>query len=516
MALRINNNREALNAHRNLVQNDAKLSKSLEKLASGLKVNSAADGPATLVISENMRAQISGVNQAIDNNEAAVSLVQTVEGALTEVNRLLIDIRQRAVHAANEGLNDDAMLRADQSEIENALDAIDRIALQTQFGRNRLLDGSRATTGSAMDTLSSGSGKTVLEFVMASALTEGTSETGYDVLVTQNATQAEAGGVLNESQIKEGVTLSIRSDGKLATYQARKEDTVKNVIESLSAIAERAGLNIEIDHNIKIDDTAGSFQVRNKAYGSKHDLQVRSSAAGVFHKGHEETDLFGEPVASNNVFQNEGGRATLANEEVSFVGIDVRGTINGEVGVGDGQLLTGRKGNPTTTGLTVRVNEDVPLKQVIGQVKVKQNALEFQVGANEGQTVSVAMLDTSSTQMARRVTNESGFSSLADVDVRSGQGAQDTMRLVDQAIDELSTNRGDLGAFQRNTLESNLSSLRIAAENLTAAESTLRDADMAMELTDFTKNQILSQAATAQLAQANALPQNVLTLLASQ
>ncbi len=496
MALRLNNNREALNAHRNLVQNDTMLSKSLEKLSSGLKINSAADGPATLVISENMRAQISGVNQAIDNNEAAVSLVQTVEGALTEVNRLLIDIRQRAVHAANEGLNDDAMLRADQSEIENALDAIDRIAQQTQFGRNRLLDGSRATTGSAMDTRPSASGKTVLEFVMASALTEGTSEMGYDVVVTQNASQASAAGFLNESQIKEGVTLSIRSAGKLATYRAREEDTVKNVIESLSAVAERAGLSVEIDHNVNIEDSEGYFEVRNKVYGSDHDLQVRSTAASVF--------------------QKEDGSATTANEEVSFIGRDVHGTINGEAGVGNGKLLTGRKGNPTTTGLTVRVNEEVALKQVIGNVKVEQNALEFQVGANEEQTVSVAMLDTSSTQMARRVVNDSGFSSLADVDVRSGQGAQDTMRLVDQAIDELSSNRGDLGAFQRNTLESNLSSLRIAAENLTAAESTLRDADMAKELTDFTKNQILSQTATAQLAQANALPQTVLTLLASQ
>ncbi|MBF0280380.1 MAG: flagellin [SAR324 cluster bacterium] len=496
MALRINNNREALNAHRNLVQNDERLSKSLEKLSSGLKVNAAADGPATLVISEHMRAQISGVNQAIDNNEAAVSLVQTAEGALTEVNRLLIDIRQRAIHAANEGINDDAMLRADQSEIENALDAIDRIAQQTQFGRNRLLDGSRATSGSATDAIVSESGKTVLEFVKASAATKGSLGNGYDVVVTQNSSQAGTSGTLDESQVQSGITLSVRSDGKLATYTSSANDTVKNVIEGLTAVAERAGLNVEIKHSVGIEDTEGSFTIHNQEYGSKHDLQVRSSIA--------------------NVFQKEDGSATIANEEISFVGEDIHGTINGETGVGDGQLLTGGKSNPNTAGLQVRINEDVELKQVIGNVKVEQNALEFQVGANEGQTVAVAMLDTSSTQMARSVINQSGFSSLADVDVRNGQGAQDTIRLVDRAIDELSSNRGDLGAFQRNTLESNLSSLRIASENLTAAESTLRDADIAKELTEFTKNQILSQTATAQLAQANALPQNVLTLLGSQ
>ncbi|MBF0288335.1 MAG: flagellin [SAR324 cluster bacterium] len=496
MSLRVNNNREALVAHRNLVRNDQKLSKSLEKLSSGLKVNSAADGPATLVISENMRAQIAGVRQAIDNNEAAVSLVQTAEGALTEVNRLLIDVRQRAIHAANEGINDDAMLNADQSEIENALDAIDRIAQTTQFGRKRLLDGSRATTGSATDVIETSQGGKVLEFVRASASTSGSTDQGFAVVVTQNAKQATAEGVLTEEQVKAGITLSVRSDGKLATYTTSNNDSVKNAIEGLSAVAERAGLSVEIAHSVGIEDTEGSFNIKNRLYGSNHDVQVRSSAAGVF--------------------QTLEGEKTSANQEVTFIGTDVQGTINGEIAVGQGQILTGRKGNPTTIGLSVRVQQDVELKQVIGHVKVEQNALAFQVGANEGQQVSVAMLDTSSTQMARSLVNDSGFTSLADVDVRTGQGAQDTIRMVDRAIEELSANRGELGAFQRNTLESNLSSLRIASENLTAAESTLRDADMAQELTEFTRNQILTQTATAQLAQANAMPQNILTLLSTQ
>lgn len=496
MSLRINHNTEAMAAHRNLVRNDKMLSKSLERLSSGLKVNSAADGPATLVISENMRAQISGVNQAIDNNESAVSLVQTAEGALTEVNRLLIDIRQRAIHAANEGINDDAMLNADQSEIENALDAIDRIAQTTQFGKKRLLDGSHATTGSATDAVASESGAKVLEFISASASTQGSEGAGFDVVVTQNAARASMTGNLTEAQVKQGITLSVRSDGKLATYTTSEKDSVKNAVEGLRAVAERAGLNIDIEHNVGIEDTEGSFAITNLDYGSKHNIQVRSSAAGVF--------------------QKEGGEATIANEEVSMSGLDVEGTINGELAIGDGQLLTGKKGNPTTTGLTVKLNENVPLKQVVGQVKVEQNALKFQVGANEGQTVSMTLLDSSSTQMARSVVNESGFSALADIDVRTGQGAQDTIRMVDRAIEELSANRGDIGAFQRNTLESNLSSLRIASENLTAAESTLRDADLAQELTQFTRNQILTQTATAQLAQANANPQNILVLLANQ
>ncbi len=494
MSLRINHNVEAQTAHRNLIANDKQLGRSLEKLSSGLKVNSAADGPATLVISENMRAQIGGLTQAIDNNEAAVSLVQTAEGAMTEVNRLLIDIRQRAIHAANEGINDAAQLEADQSEIENALAAVDRIASNTQFGKKRLLDGSRATNGSAQDAFVTESGGRVLEFVSASAATKGSE--GVDVVVNQNAEQAATTGTLTEAQVKGGVTLALRADGKVVTHTTSEQDSVKSAIEALAGASERAGLNITIDHNINIEDTEGTFEVRHKEFGSDHDIQVRSSVSGIF--------------------QKEDGSATSANEEVKFTGKDVQGTLNGEAATGQGQFLTGKRGNRATDGLVVKVNEAVPEKTLVGQVRVEQNALTFQVGANEGQTVSVALLDTSTTQIAREVQNDSGFTSLADIDVRTDQGAQDTIRLVDRAIEEISANRGALGAFQRNTLESNLSSLRIASENLTAAESTLRDADMAQELTNFTRNQILTQSATAQLAQANAIPQNVLSLLASQ
>ena len=141
MSLRINNNVEALNAHRHLLNNEKMLTKSLERLSSAQKINKGADGPAALVISEGMRSQIASLHQAADNNESAISLVQTAEGALNEVSKLLVDMRQRAVAAANIGLNDENMVNASQQEIENALDTIDRISTNTQFGSKNLLDG---------------------------------------------------------------------------------------------------------------------------------------------------------------------------------------------------------------------------------------------------------------------------------------------------------------------------------------------------------------------------------------
>jgi flagellin len=146
-----------------------------------------------------------------------------------------------------------------------------------------------------------------------------------------------------------------------------------------------------------------------------------------------------------------------------------------------------------------------------------KEGLRFHVGPDAGHIASISIKNMTSSQLGRvaegEMPNASNFMSLADIDVNTEQGSQDALTIIDEAITEVATVRGELGAFQTNTLESNLTSLQIAAENMTSAESTLRDTDMAQELATFTRNQIMSQSATAQLAQANALPQNVLRLL---
>ena len=340
MSLRVNTNVESLTAHRHILNNDKMLSKSIERLSSGQKINRGADGPAALVISEGMRSQIASLQQAADNNESAISMVQTAEGALNEVSKLLVDMRQRAVSAANVGINDSNMANASQKEIENALDAIDRISENTQFGSKYLLDGSEKAEISAEST---------------GDPSEAAAEAG-----TSAVTAAATG---DPSEAAEAV-----------------EKTADTVISLMAS----------------------------------------------------------------------------------------------------------------------------------------PKSLSFQIGANKGQMVSVDLPNVATNQLALGVENNSGFSSLADLDVTTGEGAQDAMSVIDKAIEEIAVARGDLGAFQKNTLESNLTSLRIHTENLVAAESTIRDADMAVELAAFTRNQIMTQSATAQLAQANAVPKNVMALLAIQ
>jgi len=506
MSLRINNNISALTAHRNLKSNDDKLTRTLEKLSSGLRVSRAADGPAKLVISEQMRAQIGGLQQAIDNSEAAISLVQTTEANMAEISALLTSIRQLAIHAANEGVNDEVMLQADQNEIRNALDTINRISSLAQFGNKRLLDGSNGASGFA-------TGEN-LEFVGASLKTRDSSEHGFDVTITQNATRSAVQGstALTKDMVDAGETLTVIENGKMASYTSNANDTVATTVQNLRSEIDRNGLNVDV-----FVDESGLVSIRHRRYGSDNNFQVMSSTAGVLSQVGDEIDM-------------------------AAPGLDIKGTINGESAVGKGRVLTGITGASCVDGLSVRysgteqigIQEDcvvydrdkesgeattaqeevIPAEgKSVGRVFVSQKSLKFQVGANQGQTVGISLGSTHSDTLSRGILNRSGFRSLNEVDVTTFQGATDTLTLVDKAINEVTELRGALGAFQKNTLESNLSNLRVANENLISAESIIRDVDMAAEMAEYTKHQIMMQSATAMLAQANQIPPNVLRLL---
>ncbi len=507
MGLRINHNISAINSHRNLQTNQAAQSRTLERLSSGLKINRASEGPASLVISEQMRAQIAGLNQAIANSETAVSLVQTTEANMNEINHLLVTVRQLAIHAANEGANDEVMLTADQGEIENALETIDRIANQAQFGTRKLLDGSRGASGTTTGQ--------DLEFVSAGLMTGDSRENGFDVKIKAIATKTNVTGAasLTPELIGAGETLTVIEDGKLASYTSNAEDNAETVVQNLRSEIERKGLSLDID----LTET-GQVEVKHKKFGSEHTFQVSSSSAGVL--------------------SEQAGEISTAN-----AGTDVRGTINGESATGKGQILTGVGGAKCVDGLSVRYYgegkelkfqdcevADMPLPEgeeaaeparaeitsegaSIGRVFVSQNSMKFQTGGNNNQTVGISVKSANPESLGRGIGNRSGYSSLADIDVQNFQGAQDAILMIDAAIDEISSARGELGAFQKNTLESNLSNIRIANENLVSSESIIRDVDMAKEMATFTRNQIMSQSATAMLAQANMLPQNVLQLL---
>ena len=197
-------------------------------------------------------------------------------------------------------------------------------------------------------------------------------------------------------------------------------------------------------------------------------------------------------------------------------GRDVSGTINDQLAVGRGRILVAAAGTDAD-GLQVIYSGPTPAdpEVPVGQVKVNQGSLIFQVGPNAGQKVSVALNSVSTRTVALNVVNASGYKNLSEVNVITPQGAEDTMRLVDKAIDDITFVRGELGAIQKNAMESNIRSLQVSREELINAESVIRDADMAAETSEFVRNKVLMTSGMAMLSQANQTSQNVLNLIQS-
>ncbi len=486
MSLRVNHNMSAINTHRSVVNNSNAQAKTMEKLSSGLKINRAADSPAQLQISENLRAQTAGLSQAIDNSEMAVSLLQTAEGALDEVSRALIQARQLAVHAGNEGVNDPNMLQADQAEFDNVLEQINRIATSTQYGHNYLLDGSRAGNG-----VTTGDN---LEFIDAGVKANSSGAGGYAVNIQQAATRSIHSGTvaLTQGIIDSGEQITVSEGGKTVNLLTEKGKSVEQTLNDLDSAINDAGLDLELIRPYPPLTDGNAPQIisfRHKEFGSKHTFQVASNTAGLV--------------------------SNVSNVSVSVEnGLDVSGVIGGEETYGKGQILTGAIGAGTTEGIRVRyTGESIPVGGQAGTLTFSQNSLTFQVGANANQFSEISLRSIKTSDLGRGELNNSNFKSLSDVKMLSAEEAQDAIRIIDKAIEEVSANRGEMGAYQKNNLESNLNYLRIAHENAVSSESVVRDADMAAEMASFTRDQIMMEASTAMLAQANQSSMTVLKLL---
>ena len=486
MTVRINTNAMALNTHRNVVNNSKAQAKNLEKLSSGLKINRAADAPAALNISEQMRAQTASLKQAIDNTEMSVSLMQTAEAALDEVSRSLISARQLAVHAANTGTNDEFMHTADQQEIESILTEINTIAANTQYGKNFLLDGSRAGNG-----ITTGEH---LQFLDADHRASSSGPGGHEVKISKAATRSEVTGsvALSQQIIEQGEQITITEGGRTVNFRTITNANVEQNMNELALAIEEAGLNVELVRPDTSDSDGFAPQamtLRHKNYGSEHSFQVTTNTAGLFSSQSNVPDWI----------QN---------------GIDVQGEIAGEESIGRGQVLTGGVGAGVAEGIRVLyTGEKAPEGEVAGTVTFMQNSLEFHIGHNVHHRTKVSFNSVKAATLGIGIDNQSDFKSLADISVMDGQKAMDAMQIIDRAIEEVAANRGRMGAFQKNTLESNLNFLRIAHENVLSSESVIRDADMATEMANFTRNQILMDSSVAMLAQANQAPMAMLQLL---
>lgn len=477
MSFRVNTNVSAMNALRNLNSTGMQFAGSINKLSTGLRINTAADDPAGLIASENFRAQISGVEQAIKNSQDALNYAKTAEGALDEISRLMRESRSLAVLSANTGTLSTSQLQANQTQIDLITRSIDRIAQQTQFGRKKILDGSAGVNAVIVDSVNLRS-LTLGGEIGTQTLTAGGSMT---VDVTTAATKAEHIGTraTASADLATYQATALGASGSFSinglTFNVAATDTFGAVVQKINEASGQTGVVAEAVH----DGANGQIVLRQTTYGSNFKVNL---------------------VDASGVIQAASGTVSVAGvDAVADITVGALNPVTFTAGFNgaDGLSLSDSKGNRIV--LTEAGNAVATLSNV---AQVTVGTAQFQIGGNAGQTTQLSIPNFSATAL--------GF---AGLDVTTAAGATAAITAIDDAIDALNLKRGEIGSFMRNILESNIRSLGVAKENLSATESQIRDTDIADEMTTFTKLQILQQSGLSVLAQANAAPQSVLSLL---
>ena len=488
--MRIQHNIAALNSYRNLTGNNNAVSKNLEKLSSGYRINRAGDDAAGLAISEKMRAQITGLNTAQKNAQDGVSLVQTAEGAMTEVHSMLNRMVELADQSANGTYADEVDRENLQKEISSLKDEINRIADSTNFNGINLLDGS----------------------LSSSKLDLGATSTlgGQSITVTENA----ATGTTSQFTVGAGAataeqTLTVEyadASGKLHSVDLKYTSSTTDT-DNAKAIRD-AIANSELASVFDIGGTGKDFTLTSKVTGE----------GGAKLTGIKTTDRTTDAVKVGTV--TDGKNATVTAKGQGAVAAGDKIVLNGKTY----EFVKDTSTKPTTDGATaIVVGADADstianLNKVLEQDGIKatknNNDITFSATKNgAGLTLQIGDTADDFNQMKVSVGDmHADALGIADVDISTQAGAQEAVAKIKSAINSVSSTRGDLGAIQ-NRLEHTINNLSVSAENMTAAESRIRDVDMANEMMAYTKNNILVQSSQAMLAQANQLPQGVLQLL---
>jgi flagellin len=481
MSFRVNTNVNAMNALRNVGATGMELGRSITKLSTGLRITSAADDPAGLIISENFRAQISGIDQAIRNNQDAVNYAKTAEGALDEVSRLLRDARSLAVAAGNTGTLSASQIQANQNQLNSIITSVTRIAQQTQFGTKKLLDGSAGVTASVLSSANVGNAYFGGNF-NGSAITTNSLAT---VTVTTAATRASMTGSVTFAAATTTVSAGTFSiNGR--SFTTTSSMTAQDVVNMINGASSSTG--------VSADFTAGAgITLTSTQFGTIGNFTLADSS-GVINSAGVANATGTDAVASVTIDTNGATAGGLAT--VTFTG-----GRNGQHGL----LLSDTAGNNIT--LTESGNAATA---AFTAANLNVGFAQFQVGANANQTVNLSLGNFAASELGRNIV--AGVN-LSNIDITTATGATDALKVLDAAISEIARSRGEIGSFQRNVIESNIRSLGVARENLADTESSIRDADIAHEMTAFSKLQILQQSGLAVLAQANSQPQAVLGLL---
>lgn len=559
--MRIQHNIAALNSYRNLTGNNNAVSKNLEKLSSGYRINRAGDDAAGLAISEKMRAQITGLETAQKNANDGISLVQTAEGALTEVHSMLNRMVELADQSAN-GTYDNDVDRANlQKEVQSLKDEIDRIAEGTNFNGINLLDGSLAG-GASSSTGSVTIGRNISDFTAAKA--EGAVAAKKDLTgLTAGIDTFDVDGQTLSIDWTKGDAAKVFGKFTAADLTGATADTLKGYAEDLTTLFNNEMKSQGLSGSVKVtvDGATGKFAIESTNESSSSSIgwtgantddlteslgnalfATTADTPGVTEAG----KTLGTAITANDSFNMTINGTTVKvsmgavakDADLSTVATAVQTAI--QTAVGNYNTAKGYAANDanelTAADFTVSADKSGGLKIAYSGDKEVQFSFSesdagstgklgktasilglagstSSVGGSGGLTLQIGDTAESFNQLTVSVGNMSSHSlGISGVNVSTQSGGKAAVELIKNAINSVSSTRGDLGAIQ-NRLEHTINNLSVTTENMTAAESRIRDVDMASEMMSYTKNNILVQASQAMLAQANQIPQGVLQLL---
>lgn len=485
MSQTINTNLVSLNAQRHLSQSQSALATSMQRLSSGLRINSAKDDAAGLAISQRMTAQINGLNQASRNANDGISLAQTAEGALSSSGSILQRVRELSVQSAN-ATNSASDRKAIQSEVGQLLSELDRISTTTEFNGQKLLDGS---FGSATFQVGANANQTI------------TATTGNFRTTTYGAQLAASASVAAAATAPAAAAATVIINGlQSKTVNVDASNTAAQIAASVNAVADATGVSASARNVSEFKATAtGSFSLAVKGDNTTTAANVTFSVSAT------------------------GTSAGLSEAVKAFNDVSSQTGITAKLNTAaDGIILTNEAGadiditnNSATATMTLAAQNAV--------TTLSSGTLTFSAGqaaaAAGGTAVSRGTVEFSSEKgyslagtSAYIAAGASSLKAVNTIDVSTVDGATKALKIVDSALAAVNNQRASFGALQ-SRFENTISNLATTSENLSASRSRIQDADFAAETANLTRAQILQQAGTAMLAQAKALPQNVLSLL---
>jgi len=512
--MRINHNISALRANNQLSRTNKLLDSSLEKLSSGFRINKAADDAAGMAISEKMRTQIAGLDQASRNASDGISVIQTAEGAMIEMEAMLQRMRELSVQAAN-GTYTTNDREAIQKEIDQLNDEIQRISDTTEFNTMKLLNGN-------IDRKSYSNNNNVKLISLSDAVSVG----DYQVELLQDARQAVIignkldfdGETAAERKIKDNEVGTITINGQ--EVKVEKDDTIEQVFDKIRAACEIVDVNVAaVADTTTLDyenypDMAGYVSTKiekdtslvfvSKGYGSNEKVEIQcdnEDLAKLFGLSTSKAVAKGVDakatvtVGTESQFTNtattiiNGNRITVTDRNDFKMIFEIKPNTVGTIF--DDFDIDSMSGGEPSGGTAVDVTMSV----------LDAGPMDLQIGANAGQTMTVRIPKVDPVTLG-----------VDKVNVLYDAGAQKAISILDAAVNEVSAIRSKLGAYQ-NRLEHSISNLDVTSENMTESLSRIADVDMAEEMANYTQRNVLAQAGTAMLAQANQRPQTILSLI---